>query len=232
MRNIGGGSSMKIINLSAEDVLDGLVSPKIYGVYWGDYYRKFIEYDKDNILALYWKNLMNVKDKKTLDDEISTRKWAYTFEYTWEHYTMCRLFSLINRLEEKLKRKSDLKSPVITGIALYKNYPVGTLFPRNLLDYITLGELTDDLGFTAEDKKTILMATKSAISSLIKHNVYPTGIYRDNIVVNPRNYSDVRLDGLDGPGIVRVESKEYVKELKLRGGDLVNNAWNMFNNIK
>lgn len=227
---------MKIVNLSAEDVLAGLESPKIYGVYCGDYYRKFTEYDKDNFLALYWKNLMNVKDKKTLDDEIRTRKWAYTSEYTWEHYTMCRLFSLINRLEdvydEKLKRTSDLKSPVITGIALYKNYPVGTLFPRNLLNYITLGELKDDLSFTAEDKKTILMATKGVIRSLIKHNVYPTGIYIDNIVVNPRNYFDVRLDGLDGPGIARVESKEYVEELKLRGGDLVNNTWNRFNDIK
>ncbi len=226
---------MEIVNLSAEDVLYGLESPKIYGLYEGDYYRKFTDYDKDSILALYYKKLLAVKDKKTLDMEISTRKWSINFEYTWEHYTMCRLFTLVNRLEEvyedKLKATSSLKSPVITGIALYKNYPVGTLFPRKLLDYKTLGELADDLGFTAKDKKEIFMAARGAVSSLIKHHVYPTGIYINNIVVNPCDYSDIRLDGLDGPSVARVESDQYVRELKRHGGDLVKESWNKFDSI-
>lgn len=226
---------MEIVNLSAEDVIYGLKSPGIYGVHEGDYYRKFTEYNKDNILALYYKNLLTVKDKKSLDNEIDSRKWACNFEWTWEHYTMCRLFRLINRLEEvyekKLKETSDLKSPAITGIALYKNYPVGTLFPRKLLDYVALGNLMDDLGFTAEEKKQILINAKSIISSLIKHNVYATGLYINNIVVNPLNYSDVRLDGLDGPQVARVESDQYVRELKARGGDLKRNTWDKFNSI-
>ena len=227
---------MKIVNLTASDVLYGLNSPKIYGVHEGDYYRKFTEYDKDNILGLYYKNLLNVKDKKSLDYEIDTRKCACNFEWTWEHYTMCRLFRLINRLEEvydrKLKRTSDLKSPVITGIALYNNYPVGTLFPKELLSYVTLGDMKDDLGFTAEDKKKILTSARSIINSLIKHNVYPTGMYINNILVNPNDYSDVRLDGLDGPSVARVESDQYVRELKSRGGDLVKDTWDKFDSIK
>ncbi len=90
----------------------------------------------------------------------------------------------------------------------------------------------DDLGFTAEEKKQILINAKSIISSLIKHNVYATGLYINNIVVNPLNYSDVRLDGLDGPQVARVESKQYVRELKARGGDLVKEAWKKFDSIK
>lgn len=227
---------MKFVNLTSEDVLYGLKSPKIYGVHEGDYYRKYTEYDKDNILALYYKKLLSASDKGNLNREIETKKWAYNFEWTWEHYTMCRLFCLVNRLEEvyeeKLKRKSELKSPVITGIALYKNYPVGTLFPKKLLSYVTLGDMKDDLGFTAEDKKKILTSARSIINSLIKHNVYPTGMYINNILVNPNDYSDVRLDGLDGPSVARVESDEYVRELKSRGGDLVKDTWDKFDSIK
>ena len=129
---------MEIVNLTEKEVLYGLKSPKIYGEYWGDYYRKFTEYDKDNILGLYYKKLLNIETPCELKSLIDIEKSCWDNEYTWEHYTVNRLFSLVNRLENvyyQACKTSELKSPVITGIALYNNYPVGTLFPRELLNY-------------------------------------------------------------------------------------------------
>lgn len=36
---------------------------------------------------------------------------------------------------------------------------------------------------------------------------------------------------LDGPSVARVESDQYVRELKRRGGDLVKESWNKFDSI-
>ena len=225
---------MQIVNLSEKDVLRGLESPKIYGKYWGDYYRKFTEYDKDNILGLYYKKL-DFEKYESLDDLIEVRKKCENSEYTWEHYEICRLFTLINRLEEVYKvigKHSELKSPVITGIALYNNYPVGTLFPRELLNYKNACEIFDNPNISDEDKLKIFEEAGYLVSQLIRKDIYPTCLYRGNIVINPNDYSDVRLDGLDGPMVSRVESKQYAKVLKKRGGDLKETTWENFNKLR
>ncbi len=36
---------------------------------------------------------------------------------------------------------------------------------------------------------------------------------------------------LDGPSVARVESDQYVRKLKRRGGDLVKESWNKFDSI-
>ncbi len=225
---------MQIVNLSEKDVLRGLESPEIYGKYWGDYYRKFTEYNKDNILGLYYK-ILDYGNYGSLENLIAVRKKSADSEYTWEHYSMCRLFTLINRLEEVYKvigKYSDLKSPIITGIALYNNYPVGTLFPKELLNYKNAYEIFDDGNISDEDKSKIFEEAGYIVSQLIRKDIYPTGLYRGNIVVNPNDYSDVRLDGLDGPMVSRVESKQYAKVLKKRGGDLKEITWENFNKLK
>ena len=63
-------------------------------------------------------------------------------------------------------------------------------------------------------------------------DIYPYNIDLSNIVVNPNDYSDVRLDGLDAMSVARVESKGRIRELKLAGNDLVKATWTNFNRIK
>lgn len=225
---------MQIVNLSEKDVIRGLESPKIYGEHWGDYYRKFTEYDKNNILGLYYK-ILDYSNYGSLENLIAIRKKCADSEYPWEHYSMCRLFTLINRLEEAYKvigKYSDLKSPVITGIALYNNYPVGTLFPRELLNYKNISEIFANPNISDDDKSKIFEEAGYIVSQLIRKDIYPTCLYRGNIVVNPNDYSDVRLDGLDGPMVSRVESKEYARVLKKRGGDLKEITWENFNKLR
>ena len=174
------------------------------------------------MLGLYYKELSS-QYGESLDERIEVNKFCWNQEYTWEHYRMNRLFSLVNRLEEiykKIGETSELKSPVITGIALYNNYPVGTLFPKKILDYRNAFDILDDKKISSDDKLMILHSVKYLLGELMKKDIYANGLYRGNVMVNPNDYSDVRLDGLDGPGIVRIESENYVKALRHRGRDL------------
>ena len=217
---------MKIVNLSAKKVLNGL-SSNVY-----DYYRVVSEYDKNNMLGLYYKDLLS-QQGESLDERIATNKFCWDQEYTWEHYRMNRLFSLINRLEEvykEIRKTSELKSPVITGIALYNNYPVGALYPKKLEEYVDFSDLLD-AGISYEEKYTILRSARRLLNVLMEHDVYACGLYRGNIKVNPTDYADVRLDGLDGPGVVRVESKEYVSTLMRRRLNLKQDTLERVNKI-
>lgn len=218
---------MEIINLTGKDVLEGLNSEEKVNGQWGDYYRKFCNYDDKNTLGLYYKELdIDRNSIYTLEEKISLLKENWNFEYTWEHYKMGNLFALVNRL-------SLLDHPPITGILLYNNYPVGTLFPKELLNYKKHFQLLESNSkISKEEKEEVLRKVKMLLQDLILLDVYPTGLYSGNILVNPNDYSDVRLDGLDGPCVARVESKEYVRKLKKRGGNLTDQVWSRFDQLR
>ena len=226
---------MQIVNLSREDIVYGLKSPAIHGEFEGDYYRKFTEFDKDNILGLYFKDLMLDYPCETLDSRIETLKTCADAEYTWEHYKITELFSLVNRLEDfyaTIKDTTKLKSPEITGIALYKNYPVGTLFPRKLLSYKNYVDLVKDNNLDRETKILILNRVKELAKILMRNSIYPVHLCASNGVVNERNYNDIRFAGLDGPMITRIETKQYVRELSEKGYDLGNKVFKSIRQLK
>lgn len=218
---------MQIINLTGEEVLKGLNSEETVNGRRGDYYRKFCNYDDKNILGLYYKELdINLNSIFSLEERINILKDTWNFEYTWEHYKIGHLFALVNRLDK-------LEHPPITGIALYSNYPVGTLFPKELLSYKKYFDLISGVPkISKEEKEEVLRQIKMLLQDLILLDVYPTGLYAGNILVNPNDISDVRLDGLDGPHVARVESKEYVRKLKKRGGNLVDETWSRFEQFR
>ena len=92
---------MKFINLTGDDIAYILNQSGL----GNDYYRHFARYSNDNILALYYRDFMDLiydygyVKEDTIDEKIKILKWAYDNEYTWEHYTMNRLFSIVNRVE-------------------------------------------------------------------------------------------------------------------------------------
>ena len=226
---------MKFINLTGDDIAYILNQSGL----GNDYYRHFARYSNDNILALYYRDFMDLiydygyVKEDTIDEKIKILKWAYDNEYTWEHYTMNRLFSIVNRVENVYNENihdSAIKSPIITGIALYKNYPVGTLIPKKILDYNNYFTWVKNTNASLEEKEIVLKKARYLLKCLMNNDVYPLDLYSGNIKINPDNCNDVRLDGLDN--ISRVETKSYVKSLKKQrpyGRDLRREVWHNFN---
>ncbi len=231
---------MEFINLTGKDVVNILRQSEL----GNDYYRHFARYSNDNIFALYYRDFMDLNyddmiygykhvNEDIIDEKIRILKWSYDNEYTWEHYTMNRLFSIVNRLEDVYSENihdSEIKSPIITGIALYKNYPIGTLIPKKILDYNDYLTWIENTKASFEDKETVLRKARYLLKCLMEKDVYPLDLYGGNIKINPDNCNDVRLDGLDN--ISRVETKSYVKSLKEQrpyGRDLRKSVWYNFN---
>ena len=228
---------MEIVNFTEKDVDDALNLTSAYG--WGDHYRKYTEYDRKNIAGIYWKyfddRFIHAANIKPISEVIKSMKECSNFEFTWEHYHLERLFALINRLENVYKaaeKKVDLKSPVLNGIVLCDNFPVGVLIPKELIKYNSYSYLeVKNPEIIKQYKEEIKDKTKYLISLLLKNDIYPTNIYGGNVVINPDNPTDVRLDFLDESYVSRVESKDYVRELKMHRGDLVGNTWSSYNRI-
>ncbi len=233
---------MKIVNLTAGEVLNALnyETPSI------NHYRKNIYYGDEDTLGIYYKDFIdsklcdnkymdsnyNIRDEyvKELNEHINMLKEIRNNEYVWEHYALLKKIALINRLEE-LKDLSKLENPTITGLALYQGYPVGVLIPRLLTYYERLCDINMD-ELSLQEKKIIFDKVHLWVEELIKRDVYTNNIYSGNIVVNPYDYTDVVLDGLDDAGVVRIESKLYVNKLKRKGLDLQKDSFNNLNKIK
>ena len=233
---------MKIVNLSACEVLKAINdnTPQKYN------YRKDLYFGEDDTLGFYYKLFTdgglddgqyidmfgNIREKyiNRLNEYINVEKSIREGEYVWEYYTLVSRMALINRLEE-LKGLSKLKEPAITGLALYKGFPVGVLIPRLLTYYRSLCQINMD-ELSLQEKKIIFERAQLWVDELVKRNVYPVNIYSGNIVVNPEDYSDVVLDGLDEPAVVKIESKYYAKRLKSYGRDLKKESFDNLNKIK
>ena len=189
---------------------------------WGDYYRRYFTCPSDSdVLGFFYKKFLDVSDTKEIKERIEQNKdfWNNCTDRPWEYHLVAKLFTLINRVtlaQRDLVKAGACKfeDPVISGIALYENYPVGVYFPKKLLNYKSLAELQEE-DLTNEEKNMIFSKVELWILSLMEHDVYAEGLYYGNILVNPNDYSDVILDGLDGPDVCRVENMNYVNELIL-----------------
>ena len=229
------GGFMDFININAKDVEMCLKQKNI--AEYADYYRKYIYFGEEDVLGLYYKEFINLDkmNEKSIEKHISSRKniLSNIDEWTWEHHTIESLFKKINRIVDAQKEvPCKLDDPVITGIALCDNYPVGVLFPMKILSYKTIGDLENEgISLSMEDKEMIMDQVELWVKSLVKHNVYPS-LYFGNILINPDDYSDVILDGLDGPSICRVENEKYTRILAERGRDLKEEAYREFNKLK
>ena len=205
---------------------------------WGDYYRKYIKYNNEEIFGLYYKDYLDVKnDLTSITKHINQIKEIRDIidDRPWEYQLFGRIMALVNRVNEVQKELCDqgvckFNKPIISGIVLCNNFPVGTLFPKKILNYQPLSEL-EDLSLSKEDKEMIFNQIELWVNSLINHGVYPS-LYKGNILVNPDDYSDIIIEGLDGPSVCRVETEKYVKILANKGLDLKRQTNNEFNVLR
>ncbi len=225
---------MEIIDIDASFIEYHLKS-EAGSIIW-DYYRQFCVNGKD-VIGLYYKLFTDLKEKnrENIEEYIETSKRIYNGidRWPWEHHLVYGLFTKINRIAEAQKCiPCKLDVPVISGIVMCKNYPVGVIIPKKLLTYKSLIELKEEgVSLSQDEKELIFNMVELWVKSLMNHDVYP-GLYLGNILVNPDDYSDVVLDGLDGPSICRVENKIYVDDLAKRGLDLREQMIADFNRLK
>ena len=196
-------------------------------ILWGDYYRRYVNCNDEDIFGFYYKDYYEVHAKtvETITEHINVLKEIgdNVGDRTWEYRQMGFLFALITRVNNAQKELCDkgickFNKPLITGIGLYENYPVGTYFPKELFNYKSLTELEYEI-LSKEEIDTIFDQVELWVDTLAYYGVY-TSLYLGNILVNPNDYSDVVLGGLDGPCVCRIENKNYFKKLAEKGNDL------------
>ena len=213
---------MEIINIDASNLAD-LLNERTFERL--DYYRKIISINDDYVLGLYYKEFLDFDEinEESVEESIELKKNISDDldEYPWENHKVARLFSKIDRIneaEKNIPRKFD--KSVISGIVLCNNYPVGVIFPKKLLDYKSLLKIwNESIPLSDEEKNIIFDNVNVWVNKLIEQGVYPS-LYLGNILVNPDDYSDIVLDGLDGPSVCRVENQKYVDYLFKNGFDL------------
>ena len=216
---------MQIYNLSSNELKEILKKRE-----YSKQFQEMLYFGGEDILEFYYKDFMDFS-LDNIDESIESEKKIWNkFEFTWEHYKIMPRIALINRLEE-LQGLTKLGKPVITGLALYRGYPAGVFVPRLLTYYKNIGD-PEIRELSLAEKKEILEKVDLWVEELIKRDVYPNYIYGGNIVVNKDEDLDVALVGLDESGVVRIETKTYVEDLKNRGRDLENETHKRLSLIK
>lgn len=217
---------MKIVNLTWNEVLEGKNSTNSLRM---DYYRIISNYKDNNLLALYYKELIGfneqIDNENKLDNMISM--YLETEKFMYENFDYSKLANLKTRIE-KLEEMKLAYIMNILGIALYNNYPVGILIDRDLLNYKNLVSIYQELSLS--ERKVVLEQVKCLINDLLKHGIYPTCLYLGNILIDKN--MNVKLDNFDDFVAYRVESKLYVKMLKKRGRDLIKDSWLNYEEMK
>lgn len=217
------------INVTTKELLEGLTCDKEHGLVAIDHYRRIIELDDNHYIALYY------KDYDDLDNlnEISVNDRLNFNKYFWDGVnlknhgvtTKKRKEDLIAKImgvqeEYALLTKED-SIPVISGLVVCKDYPVGIILPKKMLEYNSLFTIEEEGNeLSKEDVDNMFDGAKWWIEKLMERGVYTDYLYVGNILVSPNDYSHVALDKLDELCTCRMETDEYVEELAKRGKDL------------
>ena len=196
---------MKIIRISASELiyqcsLKGNIGSGSQGI--------VNKYNDDTALKIYYSYIFNAYEtlnSNILIDEIEKLKKI--------ECELNRTRGYIERLKQlKILYKKLLvtKSPIIKGVAMCYDFPVG-LFLQYYNGYETLSKCFDSLRLS--DKKIVLGRVKELIDDLMDHDIYPTDLHLDNIIINKETLS-VKLIDLDDYK-TKIKSKRYVKKFPL-----------------
>lgn len=222
------------INITTKELLEGLTCDKEHGLVAIDHYRRIIELDDNYFMALYYKDYVDLKNldeisvseaikfDKNYWDEINLKNYGATTKKRKED-----LVAKIMEVQEEyaLLTKEDF-IPVISGLVVCDDYPVGVILPKKMLEYKPLFTLEEDKSeLSRDDVNDMFDGVKWWIEKLMERGVYTDYLYVGNILVSPNDYSHVALDKLDELTTCRMETDEYVEELAKRGKDLRKNAF-------
>lgn len=193
---------MKIINLEKKELSKFLYDDSII-IGKGSSNGIVSIYDDTTLAKIHFKDIRNSYYSKNLsfvDDEIAKVK---SFDRKMEKLGLNKL-SILKRLITQL---NNSHSPLIKGIIMYKDYPIGILMEyyigyEKLNEYIT--QLDSNSVIIVEEK------IKFLLYDLINNEIYPRDIKYDNILIN-KDTLDVKIIDLDDQETV-VGNRAHARE--------------------
>lgn len=164
-------------------------------------------YDENTLIKIHKKEILNSYISNDfdyyLDEEIESR---ISLEKELQSYELDKY----SMLKEKTNKLSQTKSPLIDGIVLYRGFPIGVLI-KSYLDYSNLVDVF--LNLDENEKRLVINRIKALYWDLMNHDIYPTDIKIDNILVKIGNL-DVKIIDLDDYDTV-VGNRSHSKENSL-----------------
>ena len=194
---------MEIVEITKEQLISFLTDEK-----------RIVNSGSNGILSIYNENsLIKIYQKEVLNSYISNNFDEYLDEEIDSKLSIDKEmqsfgFDKFSLLKEKINRLSQTNSNLIEGIVLYRSYPIGVLI-KSYLDYSNLVDVF--LKLDENQKIFIIDRIKALYWDLMNHDIYPTDIKIDNILVKIENL-DVKIIDLDGYDTVvgnRFHSKEH-----------------------
>ena len=220
------------INITTKELLEGLTCDKEHGLVAIDNYRRIIELDDNDFMALDYKTFIDLDNL----DEVSVSDTLNFVKNYWDGVTLNvygatfkkRQEDLIAKIMEVQEEYSALypedSIPVISGLVVCNDYPVGVILPKKMLEYKPLFTFHEEIELSREDIDNIFDGAKWWIEKLMDHGVYTNFINILNILVSPNDYGHVALDNLDHLGTCSMEIDKTVKEEAANGKDLRKNS--------
>lgn len=194
---------MEIVEITKEQLISFLTDEK-----------RIVNSGSNGILSIYNENsLIKIHQKEVLNSYISNDFDEYLDEeidskLSFEKEVQSCGLNKFSLLKEKINRLSQTSSNLIEGIVLYRSYPIGVLI-KSYVDYSNLVDVF--LKLDENQKIFIIDRIKALYWDLMNHDIYPTDIKIDNILVKIENL-DVKIIDLDGYDTVvgnRCHSKEH-----------------------
>ena len=166
------------------------------------------KYDDSTVLKIYYSYIYsgyNTLDPEILTAEIEDLKRIENILIKNGNY-----IGRLGKLRYLHQKLSLTRSPIIKSIALCNDYPVG-VFLEYYKDYESICKCFNSL--KQSDKKIVLERIKGLIDDLVNHDIYPTDLHLNNIIIDKKTLS-VKLIDLDDYKTV-VEPKKHIKKISL-----------------
>lgn len=164
-------------------------------------------YDENTLAKIHFKDIEKSyysEDFSFLNEEIAER---LSFDKRLEDLGLDKL-SILKKLIIHL---NDSHSPLIKGIIMYENYPIGILM-EYYIDYKTLDKIILHLDRAPRIK--VYERIKFLLYDLIEHEVYPRDIKFGNIMVN-EDTLDIKIIDLDDQETI-VGNRAHARENSMK----------------
>ncbi len=150
------------------------------------------DYNEDTLIKIYYSQVYRGYKSKKMYDLIKAMELNKVYMNNSKLSNMIGLISKESLLT-KCERLANTRSNIIKGIVLCEDYPIGVLLEK-YIGYTRLNKIYSDL--PRKEKVEYLSKARELVIELMDHEIYPTDMEDNNLMVN-RDNGDVKVIDLD-----------------------------------